>query len=286
MRYSHFALLLLIFLMYSCKKIRPENSNYPSPPEKLVITITTKIPDSITTNCCMSGAEVVTNDIVGIVGLGVCWSTDHNPTAALVTKTRNKLVSGSFLSIVYGLSPNTLYYLRAYVITYADTSYGQEVSFRTPTEDLNLSIGQYNAGGIIFYLDSTMKHGLVCALFDAGVAKWGCELTSVGATSPGIGDGALNTKTILSACAEEKINAKICDSVVINFYDDWYMPSKDELQLMYLNVHQRGKGNFGSIYHSSTECNNSSAWAIDFRQGIPYNLWKGGTVLVRPVRSF
>jgi hypothetical protein len=285
MRYSHFALLLLILYMYSCRKFGTENNPPPSPPEKLVITITTKIPDSITTNCCVSGAKFSTTEIFGANALGVCWSTDHNPTAALATKTKNKLMSDSFLSIAYGLLPNTLYYLRAYVITYSDTAYGQEVSFRTPTEDSNLNLGQYNAGGIIFYLDSTKKHGLVCAPFDAGAAKWGCEMTEVGATSPGIGDGALNTKMILAACTEEKISAKICDSAVINFYDDWFMPSKDELQLMYLNVHQKGKGNFGSIYHSSTEIG-SSAWALDFSEGIPYSLWKGGTVLVRPARSF
>jgi len=56
---------------------------------------------------------------------------------------------------------------------------------------------------------------LVCAPFDAGVAKWGCEVTELGSTSPGVGYGAINTKAIVAGCPEEKTSAKLCDSLVL-----------------------------------------------------------------------
>src|SRR6185295_12810680 len=279
-------------MIYSCKKPRDFKEIVDLPPEPpMTITFTTKIPDSITSNCCISGGEIVTNKIFGVTERGICWSTDRNPTAALVTRAKNKLkdnppfecfCDSSFQSVAYNLTPNTLYYLRAYAIIYSDTVYAQEESFTTTAKDTNLSLGQYHSGGIIFYLDSTKEHGLVCAPFDAGVAKWGCEATFIGGTSSGIGDGANNTRLILAGCAEEKSSARICDSLVLNFYDDWYMPSIDELRLMYENVHKKGKGNFSSLYHSSTEYDNSSAWALQFTgnasgNGIPYGLWKGGS---------
>jgi len=67
------------------------------------------------------------------------------------------------------------------------------------------------------------------------------------------------------------------------------MPSIGELQLIYENVYTKGKGNFNSIYHSSTEAG-SSAWTIEFNgsteNGTPHPLWKGASVNVRAVRSF
>jgi len=276
------AISVVLFTLCACKKKDVHSIESPS------ITISTKVPDSVTTNSCISGGEIITHGSIAVVGRGVCWNTSKNPTASLNTKTTNKANTGSFSSIVFGLQSDKTYYLRAYVITPSDTLYGQEFTFRTPAQDANLILGQYHAGGIIFYLDNLKQHGLVCAPNDVGTAKWGCELAWINGTKPELGRGAQNTKAIVAGCSEDKFIAKVCDSVVLNFYDDWYMPSKDELQLIYDNVHRQGKGNFGTVYHSSTEYDNSSAWAMQFQggNGISYNLWKGGTTIVRPVRSF
>ena len=64
---------------------------------------------------------------------GVCWSTSANPTIALPTKTQQgaKDTTGAFTSNMTGLSPNTLYYVRAYATNTAGTSYGNQISFNS-----------------------------------------------------------------------------------------------------------------------------------------------------------
>lgn len=282
----------LFMMLLSCDKEESATPPTPVPPPALPppntsIRITTMPVDSITKNCVISGGKITEAGNSLVAARGVCWNTSSNPTAALVTKTKDGTSAGEFSSTVYGLQPGTTYFLRAYVITGADTIYGQEVSFTTTTRDTGLVLGQKYAGGLIFYLDATKEHGLVCAPRDVAVAKWGCELAGVSGTSVEIGKGAQNTKAIVTACPEANYNARICDTVVLNFYEDWYMPSRDELELMYVNLHKQGKGRFGIVYHSSTEFDTNSAWAVYFAgNGVPYNLWKGASTIVRPVRAF
>jgi uncharacterized protein (TIGR02145 family) len=61
----------------------------------------------------------------------VCWSTTINPTVALTTKTVNGTGAGSFTSSITGLTPNTLYHVRAYATNSVGTSYGSDLTFTT-----------------------------------------------------------------------------------------------------------------------------------------------------------
>ena len=65
-----------------------------------------------------------------ITSKGVCWSTYPHPTIAN-NKTTDGSGYGIIISYLTGLSPNTNYYLRAYVSNNAGTNYGEEVSFKT-----------------------------------------------------------------------------------------------------------------------------------------------------------
>jgi uncharacterized protein (TIGR02145 family) len=65
---------------------------------------------------------------------GVCFSTSPNPTTANFKSIGNPGTgSGSFLSTLLGLSPNTLYYARAYATNGSATFYGNQVTFTTLT---------------------------------------------------------------------------------------------------------------------------------------------------------
>jgi uncharacterized protein (TIGR02145 family) len=96
-------------------------------PIPLLNTITVS---SITTNSAQSGGTIINSKGLQITGRGVCWSTGHNPTVNH-SKTSNGTGTGSYISNITGLSPNTLYYLRAYVTTPEGPYYGNELAFET-----------------------------------------------------------------------------------------------------------------------------------------------------------
>ncbi len=81
---------------------------------------------------------------------------------------------------------------------------------------------------------------------------------------------------------------KICRDLVLNGYDDWFLPSKDELDLMYRNLKKRGLGGFASdCYWSSSESNSSTAGSQSFGDGYQYSFNKYNySERVRAVRAF
>jgi hypothetical protein len=163
-----------------------------------------------------------------------------------------------------------------------------------------LKIGDEYQGGIIFYIDQTGEHGLIAAPSDEpGFAIYGC----LGNTSPiadnsEIGSGDSNTQGIVNYCEEEGIAARLCSDLSLNGYSDWFLPSINELEMLYLN--RNAVGGFDntetSAYISSTEARPAPAyyrsWAYDFGspQLIPYTRkvvsQKDNTFKVRAIRKF
>ncbi len=137
------------------------------------------------------------------------------------------------------------------------------------TEDGNDDIptykmGQFFRGGIIFYLDGTGQHGLISATSDqSNDTQWGCQGTSIGNTSTDIGMGQANTVAIVNGCSEVGQAARICQDLVLGGYDDWYLPSRDELNLMYEQRTVIG-GFWNDDYWSSSEDSDHDAWGNGF----------------------
>ena len=68
---------------------------------------------------------------------------------------------------------------------------------------------------------------------------------------------------------------------------DWFLPSKDELNEMYINLHQQGLGGFTNGYYwISTEYDNGLAWNHGFASGFQTNDGKFFNYIVRAVRAF
>jgi len=66
------------------------------------------------------------------------------------------------------------------------------------------------------------------------LAKWGCPEFSIGgAKARGIGSGAANTRAIIIGCPSSDTGARIADGLVVGGADDWFLPSIDELDLLY-----------------------------------------------------
>jgi hypothetical protein len=150
-----------------------------------------------------------------------------------------------------------------------------------------MSIGSSYAGGIIFHLDSTGQHGLVCAPSNQGPYPWGCFGTDIPNTSTAVGTGATNTAYIMAGCTQRPIAASVCADLVLNGYSDWYLPSLGELQLMYSRLRLQGLGGFGNSAHwSSSQYYPNDAWRMDFNNGDVYASNKDNYNQVRAVRAF
>lgn len=90
--------------------------------------ITTAI-SSITSSTAVSGGSITNSGGSSITARGVCWSTSPNPSIILSTKTLNGTGTGTFTSSLTGLTPGTIYYVRAYATNAIGTSYGGQLSF-------------------------------------------------------------------------------------------------------------------------------------------------------------
>ncbi|RMZ49977.1 DUF1566 domain-containing protein [Flavobacteriaceae bacterium PRS1] len=149
-----------------------------------------------------------------------------------------------------------------------------------------LAIGDSYQGGIIFYLDG-FGGGLIAAPSEQSTgAKWGCQGTVItGADGTAIGTGNQNTIDIEAGCTTAGTAADICANLTLGGYSDWFLPSKDELNQMYLN--KTVIGGFTEYYYwSSTEADNGPAWGQGFSSGGQASYDKDTTGLVRAVRAF
>ncbi len=164
------------------------------------------------------------------------------------------------------------------------------------------SVGDFAHGGIVFWLEESGQHGLVCAKEDdqSIIRWWGKKLPwrnrKKGRTqSKGDGPyaGKANTRIIIAATVKigddgNKYAARVCNELEVTVgegdskikYGDWYLPSKYELNLMFLNKElidstATASGNGGQTFHydsyenywSSTERSGYHAWYQSFISG-------------------
>jgi hypothetical protein len=119
-------------------------------------------------------------------------------------------------------------------------------------------------------------------------------------TGTAIGTGETNTINLVAAMgdtayielsgdAKAIYVAKVCEDYTGGGYSDWFLPSKDELNQMYLNLKvlnvSNFTGNYG-YYGSSSEYSSTHAWLQSFNNGIQDSWRKLEQAGVRPVRAF
>lgn len=160
------------------------------------------------------------------------------------------------------------------------------VSCTEKPDDTSFSVGDQHAGGIIISLDQTGEHGIVAATSDLNDSHWGYYGISIGSTSAQNGEGLNNTNEII-ATGGTVIGTAVyhCVNFVSGGYDDWYLPSLEELNLIYTNRGAVGI-NTSYWYWSSTESDDSYAWMIEMSNGHYNSQNKGNTGKVRAVRNF
>jgi hypothetical protein len=155
-------------------------------------------------------------------------------------------------------------------------------------------LGAAYGGGKIFYIFQPgdpgyvagETHGLIAANSDTqGYRVFGC-FSSNWTVSTALGTGAANTTTLLG-CSETNFAAKYAKAVTDGGYTDWYLPSKDELNKLYLN--RNLVGNFIDVnYWSSSQWSPWYwyAWYQSFSDGSQNGDDKNAQKGIRAIRTF
>ncbi|MBQ0787710.1 MAG: hypothetical protein KBT69_09425, partial [Oceanihabitans sp.] len=135
---------------------------------------------------------------------------------------------------------NTLYYVRPYVISELGITYGEEISFTTQSIN-DIAVGNAYQGGMVGYIlqpedlgyDASTPHGLIIYFenenYELYSNYWGCDAITVDGTLPDFGSGQANTTAIINGCNDPNSAAKYCDDLISDGYEDWFLPSIEEL---------------------------------------------------------
>jgi DUF1680 family protein len=156
------------------------------------------------------------------------------------------------------------------------------------------------AGGLIFFENPNHSTDgwryLEAAPYDQSAgAKWGCFRKAIaGARGTAVGTGKHNTLDMLAACPDPDTAAALCANLSVNGVRGWFLPSRDELALMYSNLKAKGAGDFrdGGVadnfeYWASSQQTADMAVHIDFADlGRQHGDDKDFPRRVRAIRAF
>jgi len=162
-------------------------------------------------------------------------------------------------------------------------------------------IGEEFEGGVIFHLwldVNGVEHGLIVDKTDLSTAQvWSnVDQTEIGASAQSSWDGVGNSNAIVGQAGHTSSAAALCLNSTNGGYNDWYLPSIDELSLLWHNRYNvnRTLSTIGgatelpvpAYYWSSTEYYSNVAWGYLFGNGYSYDFNKFNTYRVRAVRAF
>ena len=181
-------------------------------------TVTTNEITEIKAHSAECGGNVTDDCGADVISRGVCWSTSSNPTIK-DNHTTDGDGMGEFTSHIYGLEPNTTYYVRAYATNELGTSYGDEKSFTTG-EFVNHE-----------YVDLGLPSGLKWATCNVGAEKpedygdyfaWG-EIEPKGEYT--------DDNSVTDGVEMEDISGNPqYDAATANWGSTWRMPTEEECE--------------------------------------------------------
>ena len=268
-------------------RVKADNSLGASHGNDLIFTTLGQKPTATTLAANAGSASAILNGTVNANDLETMvtfeygttdnYGNEVNAVQTILTGNNNCNVNTS----ITGLTLGTTYFYRVKAVNSLGTSYGVNMQFKTA-----YNIGENVNGGLVFYIDATGQHGLVCATADqARIAWWNGSYLSC-STGTAVGTGQANTISIVNTQGIGSYAAQLCNDLVLNGYSDWFLPSIDELGLMHTNLKLKGLGGFYMDYWSSSE--NGSNCALVYAMGAKstFCLDKKEKPNVRAVRAF
>jgi hypothetical protein len=228
-------------------------------------------------------------------GFQICKESTFSNSSLRIINTN---ISGTiFFETINNLEENTGYFVRAFATNTSGTSYSAYKYFVSKNY---YNIGEIGpAGGFIFYNKIDTIGGwnfLECSSNDISNSKFfstSNELYYISGLETLIGSGKSNTNLIINSLLNVNSAAWVCQSYSQNGFDDWFLPSRDELIKIYQNVFLVNPSTFvGTTYWTSSqdEIYSQNAWIQKMNQNPSgsgtFTMLKSTYHKVRPIRCF
>ncbi len=223
---------------------------------------------------------------VNATNKNVTWASDDE-SVAIISDSDPVTSVGTVTSIGFGSTTIT--------VTTGDGGY---------TAECHITVYEYGdigpGGGLIFYITVDGQHGLEVAKVDQGTSRAWSTITDafadgISALPTEISTGSANTNAIIAQNNNGASAAKLCRDYRGGGFEDWFLPSRDELKAVWDNLVVDGEGNYSGVggfanspYWSSSEYDANEAWYLHFATGGQSKLVKSSYLHrhVRAVRAF
>jgi hypothetical protein len=241
--------------------------------------------DNSNTASPLIGGDFSTNEVAVNGKLGVGVSSPHASSVMEISSTTKGFLPPRMTSTQIAAISSPATGLMVYNTTVNKPNYFNGTHWLNFDGTVPFpQVGTYYEGGIVIYLDGTGLHGLTAQQSDQAYTYYGCNGSLIGATRTAIYEGDYNTNLLNANCGDAQA-ANACYNLVLNGKSDWYLPSIDELTLIYNQ--QAFLGTFqNNNYWSSSEIDSGLAWKHLFPSGSPGAQIKTFMGSIRCIREF
>ena len=210
----------------------------------------------------------------------------ESPAAITATQTVTGLVNSETGTATTTYTGNSCEYGGTCVI--GNVAPGGGYVFYVSATTINVATGVSTGGIYLATAPQTWSGGSI----DPN-ASFGCGSTNIASTSDSVGSGAENTRLINAGCATAGIASRLAADSSAEGFTDWFIPSIDELTLIYNNLKLNSLSNLQSWNYWSSTQGSSSAYGKYWWFGngavsgqTDKNNSAGSNMYVRPIRAF
>jgi len=214
--------------------------------------------DQITGYTARFNAELPAMGDEPILDKGFVWGRTSMPTLADSSLSVGTGLAG--LQVTWdSLTPSTQYYVRGYIQNESGVAYGPEQTFTT---DDPPQLGQSYAGGLLIYLEPDGRHGIIASTIEHTSLDFMADNYQNWTSSTVRYSGDENTQQIIQIYNNtSRSPAAWCNALVHNGYDDWWLPSKDDMAAMHIYRTTLGMST-GLSYWTSSMFNDFNVWTL------------------------